>query len=67
VPDANIKGRAMFVWLSFGTNANVTWDRLFTNVLGRPRLPKEASPELVKGIDRCLLQRPRQTLPPPAK
>ena len=66
VPDANIKGRAMFVWLSFGTDANVTWDRIFTNVLGRPRLPKEASPELVKGIDRCLAQRPRQTLPPPA-
>jgi len=66
VPDANIKGRAMFVWLSFGTDAAVTWDRLFTNVLGRPRLPKEASPELVKGIDRCLSQRPAQTLPPPA-
>jgi signal peptidase I len=67
VPDANIKGRAMFVWLSFGADAAVTWDRIFTNVLGRPRLPKEASPELVKGIDRCLAQRPQQTLPPPAK
>ncbi|MFZ5892225.1 MAG: signal peptidase I [Myxococcota bacterium] len=67
VPDANIKGRAMFVWLSFGTDAAVTWDRLFTNVLGKPRLPKEAPADLVKGIDRCLAQRPAQTLPPPAK
>lgn len=67
VPDANIKGRAMFVWLSFGSDAAVTWDRLFTNVLGKPRLPKEAPAELVKGIDRCLAQRPAQTLPPPPK
>jgi signal peptidase I len=66
VPDANIKGRAMFVWLSFGTDAAVTWDRIFTNVLGRPRLPKGAPDALVQGIDRCLAQRPQQTLPPPA-
>jgi len=64
VPDANVKGRAMFVWLSFGSDAAVTWDRIFTNVMGRPRLPKEAPAELVKGIDRCLEQRPLQTLPP---
>lgn len=67
VPDANIKGRAMFVWLSFGTDAAVTWDRIFTNVLGRPRLPKDAPDVLVAGIERCLAQRPAQTLPPPAK
>jgi len=66
VPDANIKGRAMFVWLSFGADTNVTWDRIFTNVLGKPRLPKEASPELVRGIDRCLAERPAQTFPPVA-
>ncbi len=64
VPDANIKGRAMFVWLSFGSNAAVTWDRIFTNVLGHPRLPKEAPEELKRGIERCLQQRPQQTLPP---
>ncbi|MGC4092406.1 MAG: signal peptidase I [Polyangiaceae bacterium] len=67
VPDANIKGRAMFVWLSFGTDAAVTWDRIFTNVLGKPRLPKEAPADLVKGIERCLQQRPAQTLPPAPK
>jgi signal peptidase I len=67
VPDANIKGRAMFVWLSFGSDGNVTWDRLATNVLGRPRLPKGASPELLASIDKCLRERPAPgaTLPPP--
>ncbi len=69
VPDANIKGRAMFVWASFGADTSITWDRIFTNVLGKPRLPKEAPAELVAGIERCLAQRPAQTLPPqtPAK
>lgn len=64
VPDANIKGRAMFVWLSFGRDTEVTWDRIFTNVMGDPRLPKGAPEELVQGIARCLTQRPEQTLPP---
>jgi signal peptidase I len=64
VPDANIKGRAMFVWASFGADTSITWDRIFTNVLGKPRLPKEAAPDLVEGIERCLSQRPAQTLPP---
>ena len=67
VPDANIKGRAMFVWLSFGADGGVTWDRLATNVLGKPRLPKGAAPELLQGIEKCLRERPApsQTLPPP--
>jgi signal peptidase I len=65
VPDANIKGRAMFVWLSFGADASVTWDRIFTNVMGHPRLPKGAPDHLVQGIERCLQKRPAQTLPPP--
>jgi len=67
VPDANIKGRAMFVWLSFGSDGGVTWDRLATNVLGKPRLPKGAPPQLLQGIEKCLRERPppSQTLPPP--
>jgi signal peptidase I len=66
VPDANIKGRAMFVWLSFGSDGGVTWDRLGTNVLGRPRLPKGAPAEILQRIDKCLRERPApgQTLPP---
>lgn len=64
VPHENIKGRAMFVWLSFGSDANVTWDRIFTNVMGHPRLPKGAPDHLVAGIESCLARRPEQTLPP---
>jgi signal peptidase I len=69
VPDANIKGRAMFVWLSFGSDGGVTWDRLATNVLGKPRLPKGAPAELLQSIEKCLRERPplSQTLPPPPR
>ena len=61
VPDANIKGRAMFVWWG------VALDRLFMNVIGAPRLPKGAPPEILSGIERCLHERPpvSQTTPPP--
>lgn len=68
VPFQNVKGRAMFVWLSFNDLGidplGVTWDRLLTNVMGEPRLPKEATPELKKGIQRCLAERPTNTRPP---
>ena len=63
VPDANIKGRAMFVWWG------VAMDRLFMNVLGTPRLPKGASPAITTGIENCLAKRPppsEATPPPPA-
>jgi signal peptidase I len=61
VPDANIKGRAMFVWWG------VALDRLFMSVLGTPRLPKGAPPAIVDGIASCLAKRPplRETTPPP--
>jgi signal peptidase I len=61
VPDANIKGRAMFVWWG------VAMDRLFMNVLGTPRLPKGAPAEIVAGINSCLAKRPplSETTPPP--
>ena len=36
----------------------VTWDRLFANVMGSPRLPKEADPKLTQGIQACLAKRP---------
>jgi signal peptidase I len=67
VPYPLIKGRALFVWLSFGIDGGVTWDRLLHNVMGTPTLPKGASPDLVLGIERCLAARPAQTLPPAAK
>ncbi len=44
----------MFVWLSFGSDGWLTLDRLFTNVLGTPRLPKGAPPEILANIEKCL-------------
>lgn len=68
VPFENVKGRAMFVWLAFNKTGRdafgVTWDRLFTDVMGRPRLPKEAPEALKARIDSCLSQRPEHTTPP---
>jgi signal peptidase I len=67
VPDANIKGRAMFVWLNFKKNGWPDPDRLFTHVLGTPKLPVGAPPDILAGIDRCLKNGPPadQRLPPP--
>jgi len=70
VPFANIKGRAMFVWLSFGDGGsfpNITWDRLLTNVMGDPHLPKGTPQAVLDGVQRCLTQRPKETWPPPPK
>jgi len=61
VPYDNIKGRAMFVWLPV--------DRFLVNVMGSPRLPNGAPPELVQGIAACLAKRPpvSETTPPTRK
>ena len=66
-PFENIKGRALFVWLSLSSDGWPTFDRMFTNVLGRPRLPKGAPAELEQAITRCLNQRPAVTSPPPGR
>jgi signal peptidase I len=60
VPFANVKGRAMFVWLPV--------ERLLVNVMGKPQLPAGAAPEIVQGIERCLSQAPAEadTFPPAA-
>ena len=42
VPFENIKGRAMFVWMSFGAGGGIAQDRLFVNVMGHPVLPGSA-------------------------
>ena len=63
-PFENIKGRALFVWMSFGADGGITVRRLFTNVMGKPTLPPGAPPELVRGIERCLAERPAITMPP---
>jgi signal peptidase I len=67
VPFENIKGRAMFVWMSFGPGGGIVQDRLFVNVLGRPNLPSSQEAALGPATDRCLRERPppSQTTPPP--
>jgi signal peptidase I len=63
VPDANLKGRAMFVWWG-----DPLGDRLLVNVMGTPEVPKAgATPAVMDGIKRCLATRPslRDTTPPP--
>jgi signal peptidase I len=66
VPDGNIKGRAMFVWLNFKKNGWPDLDRLFTHVLGAPKLPEGAPPNIIAGIEKCLRERPAadRLLPP---
>ena len=65
VPFENIKGRAMFVWMSFGPGGALAQDRLFVNVLGRPHLPG-ADEAFQPALDRCLRDRPpiSRTTPP---
>ena len=67
VPFENIKGRAMFVWMSFGPGGGIEQDRLFVNVLGRPKLPAAQEATLGAAVDKCLRERPpiAQTTPPP--
>jgi signal peptidase I len=57
VPYAKIQGRAMFVWLPLS--------RMAVPVMGKPQVPDGMPKELTEGIDRCLAQRPKVTLPPP--
>ncbi len=56
VPYENIRGRALFVWLSIGNNG-VEWGRLGAPVMGKPQLPKSMV-VLQTGVDRCLNSRP---------
>jgi signal peptidase I len=66
VPFENIKGRAMFVWMSWNQSGNVAWDRLFVNVMGPPKLPSGSSADLMLGLQKCQRDRPpiEQTTPP---
>jgi signal peptidase I len=69
VPFENIKGRAMFVWMSFGPGGGIAQDRLFVNVMGRPNLPAAQEQSLQVALDKCLRERPAtaQTMPPVSK
>jgi len=62
VPFANIRGRALFVWLSVSDNG-VDWSREFAPVMGRPRVPPAAR-GLEPQLEQCLKSRPAVTTPP---
>lgn len=66
VPFVNIKGRALFVWLSFDNTGKLAWERFLVNVMGKPRLPPEQAAELTAGVEKCFSQRPplSETTPP---
>lgn len=71
VPYANIKGRALFIWLSVADSMD--WSRIFAPVMGRPPghgpfgSMSAAMKSLEPAIDKCLRERPAldQTRPPP--
>ena len=70
VPYENIKGRALFVWLSVADTMD--WSRIFAPVMGRPpgKGPFGVLPTTMKSIepaiDKCLRARPplERTRPP---
>ena len=70
VPFENIKGRALFVWLSVADQMD--WSRIFAPVMGRPpgKGPFGALPTTMRNvepaIDKCLRERPPldRTRPP---
>jgi len=64
VPYANIRGRALFVWLSVN-DKGVEMSRLGAPVMGRPRLPNEMK-ALEPALAKCLAERPPldKTTPP---
>jgi signal peptidase I len=66
VPFANIKGRALFVWLSFDATGKMAWERILVDVMGKPRLPPELEPSLGAGVEKCFRDRPplSETTPP---
>jgi signal peptidase I len=65
VPFENIRGRALWVWLST-FDGKTDWSRLGTNVMGRPRLPADMA-NLELPMEKCFRERPplSQTTPPP--
>jgi signal peptidase I len=67
VPFENIKGRALFVWLSV-SDSGMDWSRLGAPVMGRPRLPPAMKAALQGPLDKCLTDRPplEKTTPPAA-
>jgi signal peptidase I len=65
VPFANIKGRATFLWMSFGTGGSIRTDRIGMSLTGKPALSGQNA-ALAAPLAECLRNRPpvAQTTPP---
>jgi signal peptidase I len=57
VPYENIKGRALWIWLSYTRQEGSKPERIGSSVMGRPRLPSEMR-DLQPQLDRCLAPNP---------
>ena len=64
VPFENIKGRALFVWLSY-RDTGIEWGRFGSPVMGRPKAPRGFE-SLQPAVEKCLRDRPTpdKTKPP---
>jgi signal peptidase I len=62
VPFDLLKGHALFVWFS-ASSRGFDASRIGTVVTGHPRV-EQASVELQAGIEKCLAERPANTVPP---
>jgi signal peptidase I len=62
VPFDLLKGHALFVWFS-ASSKGFDASRIGTVVTGHPRV-EQASVELQAGIEKCLAEKPANTLPP---
>jgi signal peptidase I len=65
VPYENIKGRAMFVWLSVDPTGTWAWNRVGTRVLGPPAPPPNLPQNLIDAIGTCIEKRPPLTATTP--
>jgi signal peptidase I len=57
VPFENIRGRALWIWLSYTGGEGSKADRIGSSVMGRPRLPASMK-SLQPQLDRCLAPNP---------
>lgn len=65
VPNDNVKGFALFVWLSLNAAGQVTWSRCGTRLFDAlPAAPSTAPAGVALRIQRCFAARPAVTLPP---
>ncbi|MBI5536596.1 MAG: signal peptidase I [Deltaproteobacteria bacterium] len=64
VPFENIRGRALWVWMSFMPTGALAWDRIGVSVMGTPRLPRQFE-SLRPLMASCLKDRPPASVTTP--